>query len=262
MPKDSRIEIYQANLDGNFVPNDRKMAIFSLFHLKWSLRRLDAQTSNSFCYGRFFRSAKVCLSSISLGWCNILIVPSSQAEDEALMQTAQLMLVSARTAPKSGGKDDILTAIVTEPEKSQIADMMDEIASERGIAGFKRDADNVRNSAVVLLVGARTSKSFGLNCGSCGYPNCREFEEAGKRLGNDFFGPSCIFKSLDLGIALGSAVKTASILNVDNRIMYRIGVAAMRLKLMPEADVIIGIPISSRGKSIYYDRPSITLTSK
>ncbi|MEM1989008.1 MAG: ferredoxin domain-containing protein, partial [Candidatus Bathyarchaeia archaeon] len=67
-------------------------------------------------------------------------------------------------------------------------------------------------------------------------------------------GPTCIFKALDLGIALGSAVKIASILNVDNRIMYHVGAAAMRMNLMPEATIILGIPLSSRGKNIYFDR--------
>jgi uncharacterized ferredoxin-like protein len=59
---------------------------------------------------------------------------------------------------------------------------------------------------------------------------------------------------LDLGIALGSAVKIASLLNVDNRIMYRIGAAAMKLKMLKDATVIIGIPISASGKNIYFDR--------
>lgn len=36
--------------------------------------------------------------------------------------------------------------------------------------------------------------------------------------------------------------------------MYRIGTVAKRLNLMPEATVIMGIPISSKGKSIYFDR--------
>ncbi|HDI12470.1 MAG TPA: hypothetical protein ENF63_02630, partial [Candidatus Bathyarchaeota archaeon] len=74
------------------------------------------------------------------------------------------------------------------------------------------------------------------------------------KLGQDFFGPNCIFKLLDLGIALGSAVKTASMLNIDNRIMYRVGVAAKRLGMLPEASVIMGIPLSAKGKSIYFDR--------
>ena len=76
-------------------------------------------------------------------------------------------------------------------------------------------------------------------------------------MGKDFVGPNCIFKALDLGIALGSAAKTASIHNVDNRIMYRIGVAAKRMKILPETSVIIGIPVSAKGKSIYFDRPQI-----
>jgi uncharacterized ferredoxin-like protein len=63
---------------------------------------------------------------------------------------------------------------------------------------------------------------------------------------------------LDLGIALASAAKTASLLNVDNRIMYRIGTASLMLGLVPEATIVIGIPVSVKGKSIYFDRPMKT----
>jgi uncharacterized ferredoxin-like protein len=58
-----------------------------------------------------------------------------------------------------------------------------------------------------------------------------------------------------MGIALGSAVKTASLMNVDNRIMYRAGVAARGAGLI-DADFVMGIPLSVSGKSIYYDRKS------
>jgi len=171
------------------------------------------------------------------------------------MQAAELMMISARTAPKSGGVDDVLTAIVYGDEKESMAAEMDKIADERNIPGFKRDAKNVRDSEVVVLIGVRGTKKYGLNCGACGYANCDEFEKAEKKQGLDFTGPTCLFKALDLGIALGSAAKTASILNVDNRIMYRIGAAARRLNHMPEASVIMGIPMSARGKSVYFDRP-------
>jgi uncharacterized ferredoxin-like protein len=100
----------------------------------------------------------------------------------------------------------------------------------------------------------RGDRSAGLNCGSCGYKECQEFDKADKKLGKDFVGPTCIFKAMDLGISLGSAAKTASILNVDNRLMYRVGTAASKLKLLPQATIIIGIPVSTRGKSIYFDR--------
>ena len=182
------------------------------------------------------------------------IVNSLDAEKEAILHAAKFMLVSARTAPKTGGVDDILTAIVYGEEKEKIAEEMEKIAEERQISGFTRDAKNVHDSDVVVLIGVRGTKSFGLNCGGCGYKSCKEFEDVAKKLGQDFHGPNCIFKLLDLGIALGSAVKTASMLNVDNRIMYRIGVAAKRLGMLPEASVIMGVPLSAKGKSIYFDR--------
>lgn len=182
------------------------------------------------------------------------IIPGENAEGEGIIQVSKLMVVSARTAPKSGGVDDILTAIVIGEEKDSLASEMEKIAEERGIGGFRRDAKNVRDSDAVVLIGVRGTKKFGLNCGACGYANCEEFERTEKKEGLDFKGATCIFKALDLGIALGSAVKTASMLNVDNRIMYRIGVAARRLKFMPEANVIMGVPISAKGKSIYFDR--------
>lgn len=182
------------------------------------------------------------------------IIDSLDAEKEAILYTAKHMLVSARTAPKSGGIDDILTAIVYGEEKEKIANEMEKIAEERQIPGFNRDAKNVHDSEAVVLIGVRGTKSFNLNCGGCGYKSCQEFNQAAKKMGEDFVGPNCIFKLLDLGIALGSAVKTASILNVDNRIMYRIGVAAKRLGMLPEASVIMGIPLSAKGKSIYFDR--------
>jgi len=182
------------------------------------------------------------------------MIESKNGEREALLEAAKFMLVAARTAPKTAGIDDILTLIVYDDEKEKIAKEMEEIGEERKIEGFKRDAKNVRDSEAVVLIGVRGNKSIGLNCGACGYNSCKEFENAEKKLGKDFTGPTCLFKALDLGIALGSAAKTASLLNVDNRIMYRIGTAASKLKMLPEATVIMGIPISAKGKSIYFDR--------
>jgi uncharacterized ferredoxin-like protein len=56
-----------------------------------------------------------------------------------------------------------------------------------------------------------------------------------------------------MGIALGSAVKTASLLNIDNRIMYRAGVVARKMNLV-DWDFVMGIPLSVSGKNIYFDR--------
>ncbi len=50
-----------------------------------------------------------------------------------------------------------------------------------------------------------------------------------------------------MGIAVGSAVKVASMHNIDNRIMYRVGVLAKKTGLI-DADIVIGIPLSASGK--------------
>ena len=182
------------------------------------------------------------------------IVSSEECERKGIMDTAGLMVVSAKTAPKTGGIDDTMAAVVYGAEKEAVVAEMDRMADERDIPGFKRDAQNVRDSDAVVLIGVRGTRKYRLDCGACGYASCERFEKVVKRAGLDFEGPTCLFKALDLGIALGSAVKTASILNVDNRIMYRVGTAAKRLNYMPEATTIMGIPLSVRGKNIYYDR--------
>jgi len=104
-----------------------------------------------------------------------------------------------------------------------------------------------------LLAGVNGRRSFGLSCGACGQ-TCQGFDSARAAKGLDFEGPTCVFKAIDLGIALGSAAKIASELNVDNRIMYRAGTAAKRAGHLSNSSVVMAIPISASGKSIYFDR--------
>ena len=184
------------------------------------------------------------------------VVEGRDGEGEAVLEAAKFMLAAARTAPKTASVDDVVVLIVYGAEKDAVAGKMEEIGEERRIDGFRRDAKSVRDSFAVVLIGVRGGRSVGLDCGACGYGRCREFDEAARRGGGDFVGPSCVFKALDLGIALGSAAKTASMFDVDNRVMYRVGAAAVRLGLLPEATVVMGIPVSARGKNIYFDRPA------
>ena len=184
------------------------------------------------------------------------IIDGQEQERQGVMDTANLMVVSARTAPKSGGVDDILTAVVYGTEAEALATDMEKIAVERNMERWSQQAKEVRGSDVIVLIGVRGTKRYITNCGACGYKSCDEFDKVEKKLGQDFQGPTCIFKALDLGIAVCSAVKTASILNVDNRIFYRIGAAARRLNYMPAASIIMGIPLSAKGKNPYFDRAS------
>ncbi|MCS7132197.1 MAG: DUF2148 domain-containing protein [Nitrososphaeria archaeon] len=173
----------------------------------------------------------------------------------AIVEGAYLMSISARTAPKTRGIDEVeIVLIENEKELNKLADKMEEIGKETERAFFVRDSNNVRRSQAVLLIGVKSSKPKGLNCGACGHGTCEEFEKAIKVQGRDFVGPMCAFQLIDLGIAVGSAAKTASLLNIDNRIMFSIGAAALKLGLMENSDFALGIPLSAYGKNIYFDR--------
>ena len=151
----------------------------------------------------------------------MVVIGSVEAEREAVLNAARLMITAARTAPKARGDDAIITAILTEEDKARLADKMENI-------GRERDSRDVRDADAVVLIGVK-----------CGEPS-----EA-----------LWLFKLklIDLGIALGSAVKIASILNVDNRIMYSVGLAAKEMGII-EGDEIVGVPLSIKGKNIFFDR--------
>lgn len=171
--------------------------------------------------------------------------------EEALRRVAEMMELSARTAPKTGGRDFIVTRVVTGEDLKRLGAEMKKYGDETGKRNFDRDGRNVADSGALLLIGLRGARDAGLNCGACGNARCAELQEA--RLGPEFSGPFCAWRFVDLGIALASAAKTASLLNADNRIMYRVGVLAKKLGII-DADVVVGIPLSATGKSIYYDR--------
>ena len=171
---------------------------------------------------------------------------------EGLKTVAELMAISARTAPKTRGEDFIEINIFEKQDVIKIANEMINFGKTRNKPKFVRDGKNVLDSELVVLIGIKNATFVGLNCGACGYYSCKELEAA-KKTGDEFIGPHCAFRLLDLGIALGSAVKTAGLLNVDNRMMYRIGTIARNLGFC-DCDFVIGIPLSATGKSIYFDR--------
>lgn len=183
---------------------------------------------------------------------------SEQAERDAVRVAAAIMAASARTAPKARGVDAIETMILDGDDLEELAAAMERKAEDKPpylSSTFRRDANNVRSSHSVLLIGVMGHPKKieqPLDCGACGYENCEGLAKSRQRT-KDFSGPVCIFQAIDLGIALGSAAKLASQLNVDNRMMYTIGVAAKELRLL-SSDVIIGIPLSVTGKSPYFDR--------
>ncbi len=176
---------------------------------------------------------------------------------EVAEMAVKLMAASARTAPKAGGKDFLEIVVITKDEDlKKIADAMKEYAPKStNEAYWLRDASNIENSQALLLVGLSKPVTAGYDCGACGYSTCGEFSKNRKLKEKEmgYSGPHCVMRMIDIGVALSSAAKTAGMLNVDNRVQQRVGASARAIGLI-KGEVVLGIPVSITGKSIYYDR--------
>lgn len=170
----------------------------------------------------------------------------AELEKTAALQVAALMAAAARTAPKTRGIDNIQTAAIDdEPAKQKLIAKMHEIAAKENRPSFERDAGNIGESPVLVLIGVE-SNTAGLNCGFCGKPTCKALEAA---------GGTCAFNSIDLGIATASAAEVAGRFHVDNRIMFSIGRACMDLGMFgSKVKQALGIPLSVTGKNPFFDR--------
>ena len=186
---------------------------------------------------------------------------------DALRHVANLCAVAAMTAPKSGGqlflkggKAFMETVIVEDrPTLARLAAWLREQGNERQEAIWFRDADTAEKLDLVLFIGLADWYPPQYDCGACGYATCAEFlqaKPAHRKTGSadwEFAGPVCQLRCIDLGIAVGSAAKAASLNNIDTRCQTRIASAARHLGLI-KADVAVALSMSVSHKNIFFDK--------
>jgi len=176
------------------------------------------------------------------------MIHESQIAEQQLLDVAGKMIIAARTAPKTRGKDYLTFSILNNiKEKEALASKMKEIGERTGAHFFGRDAENILKAPVIVLFGASIQTMNLPNCGICGFIDCEEKEKHPDA--------PCGYNTIDLGIAVGSAVGVAMDHRVDNRIMYTIGMAALELKLLGEdVKIILGVPLNAGSKNLFFDR--------
>lgn len=184
---------------------------------------------------------------------------------DVVRTVGQLCAAAAVTAPKSGGQLFlrgkplfIETVLVDDqPTLKRLADWMRARGKERRQEIWFRDAAMAERTDGVLFIGLKGWYPPIYDCGACGYATCAEFMEATKKLRAasadfEFGGPQCNLRDIDLGIAIGSAAKAASLNNVDTRCQTRIAVAARKLGLI-EAEVAVALSMSVTHKNVGFD---------
>ena len=185
---------------------------------------------------------------------------------DVAVQVAKLMAAAAVTAPKSGGQlfirgghNFIETVIVYE---SQVIKELSQWIRARGVERKEpiwfRDAEVALQMDCILFVGLKDWYPPVYDCGACGYATCAEFltETKGLREASQHFefkGPQCNLRDIDLGIAVGSAARTASLHGIDCRTQTRVAVAARKLGII-DADVAVALSLSVTHKNPGFDR--------
>lgn len=172
-----------------------------------------------------------------------MIYNERDVRNEHVIECAKQMMTAARTAPKAKGVDIIEVMMITGEDIMTLSNTLHKIGEDMGRGGLMRDADNIESAEAVVLIGSR-EEAMCLNCGYCGFPTC----------GERTLGVPCAMNTIDVGIAVGSAVATAADLRLDTRVMYSVGYAALKLGWMPECNYIIGIPVSASSKNPFFDR--------
>ena len=176
-----------------------------------------------------------------------MIYTSHEMEERAVLDAAARVCAAARTAPKTRGMDGLVTCVLTGEDKARLSARMRELARTLDYAFFVRDAEIVDAADAVVLLGM-TEKRRGLGAG-CRYCRFRDCEDCAEKDG------LCAWDAVDVGIAVGSAAASAADARVDSRVMFSVGRAAMTLGLPGEqAALVLGLPLSVRGKSPFFDR--------
>ncbi len=184
----------------------------------------------------------------------------------AIRSAVEYLTASAITAPKSGGqlfirgaKPFLETVAVMDKEvQRQLGDWLRRRGKERREAIWFRDALAAEQMDALLFIGLRDWYPPVYDCGACGYATCAEFLNATQPLRDgsrdlEFEGPQCNLRDIDLGIAVGSAAKTAALLGIDARCQTRVAVAARKLGII-HADVAVALSLSVTHKNLGFDR--------
>ncbi len=154
---------------------------------------------------------------------------------------SDLMAVSASTVPKAGGESFIDISLLDDGEREILAEEMFQLSDELNDEEYSKYGRIIEEEALaVLLIGLKDHPPLGIDCRGCGFKDCNEFQSTTAE--GIFKGPNCVYRVLDMGMSLGSALKTAGTHNVRASVMIKGGLAAKNVGLST-ANVCIAVPI-------------------
>jgi len=183
------------------------------------------------------------------------------AANEHMLEVAKACAAAAAKAPTLTGQLDLRMEILTDDDLEPIIQVLETLGKTSAFqlhdASAFRTYKNKGILPPILLMGADLTKPPMWHCGGCGFSDCGEYLKyvsKNKGVGIGAYGPSCLWKVIDFGIACDHACACAAQHRAEARILFSVGAVSLFLNHLEGCSFILGLPIGPVGQFRWFDR--------
>ena len=184
-----------------------------------------------------------------------------KAANDHLLEVTKACAVAAAKAPSLTGQLGLKMEILTGEDLNPIIDVLETLgkhstfqALDSTVYATLRDQGEL---PPVLLIGADLTKPIFWDCGGCGFPSCAEFIKYSKKnkgTGAAAYGPSCLWKVIDLGIVADYICACSAMHRTETRIQLSLGAVAMFLGHLEGSTFVLALPVGPAGQNTWFSR--------
>jgi uncharacterized ferredoxin-like protein len=184
-----------------------------------------------------------------------------EAANDYMLNVAKACAAAAAKAPAMTGKLGLRMEILTGEDLEPMIQVLETLGKTSAYqlhdATAFRAYQKEGTLPPVLLLGADLTRPPMWNCGGCGFANCGDYlayTMRNKGVGVGAYGPSCLWKVIDFGVAADHACACASMHRAEARIMFSMGAVSMFLNRLEGCSFVLGLPIGPVGQNRWFDR--------
>jgi len=180
-----------------------------------------------------------------------------------LLEIAKACGIAAAKAPTITNQLDLKMEILTDTD-NDLDDIHEVLATLGKTSAFQlhdavvfKKLKELGKHPPLLLLGADLTKPPLWDCGACGFKSCGDYIKyvsTNKGTGIGAYGPSCLWKVVDFGIACDYAAAAAAMHRVETRLLFSLGATALFLNRLEGSSFIIGMPVGPVGMNNWFDR--------
>lgn len=171
-------------------------------------------------------------------------------------RAVELISMAAYTSFRFNNRNTIKLVAIEKEDLEQIAEYCFSLGDMSPLAA--RDGRNLvqmmKEPCSLLVIGDKRKSDFNYNCGACGFRTCAEMNKQEEVESLTANGPSCVFKTINLGIAANAAASMAHRLGLYCRVFSTLAFGAKALEIIEDIDICISVCVSAGKKNPFFDR--------